>query len=560
MEIKTELADLDDAIEVKGNVQDWQTCAELCHNDEDCHRWSWVSDSDSENHLNCHLLGNPQEMAMDSNANDKMVSGNKSSWDCVLEHAHKFAGVEIQDDLRLTGLLGGHDLLEFKDVFYKSKENVISGMKNFYDVSVENDIIKAGKINGSIDLSNNLIFLTGSKTVVGDFTFNEVELKNLQVNGLIDGVSWADLLSDRLLRDKEQTISAKYTFGPPTKSIHFKGGIVGDGDDDNGLGFLNEQKVESIRVAEDVWSTVGAVKVAAQVEARVLCQHVKDLNSAYLNNLNVDFFEEITKTLIAPAEDFDDILQMDTIRIDKEVYLIVLTASKILTGRVTDSSVEHLKVHPIDQGRNKINTACALSVFSDEMRKSHDGSFAVLSNEGLTSFNMETTSETTITRSNFVSHVSHKSHPCKIGCIHEIQSCFVALQDEVSDKFRMRIVQMNPSVDSVDIWMGEVYSVKISSPNFDVIKIKETVFFAISDQNNHPERSYLTLVEANVTYPSQVKFSVVRSTSVSITEHDFVLIAPRRDPLIVAAKREEVGVVNFCQKHNSHIFLFRLSL
>ena len=59
MEIKTELADLDDAIEVKGNVQDWQTCAELCHNDEDCHRWSWVSDSDSENHLNCHLLGNP---------------------------------------------------------------------------------------------------------------------------------------------------------------------------------------------------------------------------------------------------------------------------------------------------------------------------------------------------------------------------------------------------------------------------------------------------------------------------------------------------------------------
>ena len=107
-------------------------------------------------------------------------------------------------------------------------------------------------------------------------------MKNLQVNGLVDGVTWSDLLANRLLRDAEQTISATYTFGSPNSKIRFHGDINGnDGDEDNAE--LNGRKISSIRTAENAWTAVGAVKVAAQAEANVLCHHVKDLNKAYLS-------------------------------------------------------------------------------------------------------------------------------------------------------------------------------------------------------------------------------------------------------------------------------------
>ena len=66
------------------------------------------------------------------------------------------------------------------------------------------------------------------------------------------------------------------------------------------------------------------------------------------------------------------------------------------------------------------------------------------------------------------------------------------------------------------------------------------LFFAISDKKNHEDLDYLTLIEVDVTYPSQVKFKLNSTSTVGITEHDFVLIAPRQEPLIVAAKHEGV--------------------
>ena len=66
------------------------------------------------------------------------------------------------------------------------------------------------------------------------------------------------------------------------------------------------------------------------------------------------------------------------------------------------------------------------------------------------------------------------------------------------------------------------------------------LFFAISDKKNHEDLDYLTLIEIDVTYPSQVKFKLNSTSTVGITEHDFVLIAPRQEPLIVAAKHEGV--------------------
>ena len=518
---------------VHPNVDNWEKCAEHCHQNEGCQTWTWVSDSHAEAALHCYLFG---EGASSTDIDDH-VSGTKASWNCLQTTAHNFAGVDVQDDLKLTGHLGGYEMSEFNDVLYKSKANVFTGSKTFSDVTVDEDIVTAGSVNNLADLSSDLLFLVGTKTAVGDFTFAEVEMNGLEVAGQVDGVTWASLMSDRLLRDQDQTITATYTFGFPTAKIHFQGDILGNGDEDNAE--LNGQKISSLRTAEEAWSAVGAVKVAAQVEANVLCQYVKNLNKAYLSNLNVDFFEELNDALIDPADDFQNILQMDTIRLGDEVYLVVLSASKILTAKVTDGSLEDLAIHEINNGPNVITSACALQMANNEIRDDHDVSFFILFPEGLQGFNIDTASETSVETANYNLHFG--SEPFSMGCIDRIQTCFVALQDQSQDgKYRMRIVKMRLPVDSTDVWIGEDYSLKMDSPDVDVIMIKEKLYFAISDQKNHADMDYLTLIEVDVTYPSEVKFSVKTTTTIAITEHNFVLIAPRQEPLIVAAKQQEV--------------------
>ena len=116
----------------------------------------------------------------------------------------------------------------------------------------------------------------------------------------------------------------------------------------------------------------------------------------------------------------------------------------------------------------------------------------------------------------------------------------MALQDQVEGKFRMRIIQMLPPVASIDVWTGELYSIEMDAPEFDLVMIKEKLYFAISDQKNHEVLDYLSLIEVDVTYPSQVQFSLNTTSTIGITEHNFVLIAPRQEPLIVAAKQDEV--------------------
>ena len=115
-------------------------------------------------------------------------------------------------------VVGAHNLRTFDDVLYKSKANVVTGTKTFSRVTIDKDIINAGAVNGLDDLSSDLILLADA---VGDFTFTEVEMKNFQVKGHIDGVTWSDVIDKRLLRDQEQTISATYTFAAPTKKLYF---------------------------------------------------------------------------------------------------------------------------------------------------------------------------------------------------------------------------------------------------------------------------------------------------------------------------------------------------
>ena len=512
-------------------VTSWEACAEKCHKNADCNTWSWVSDkhANTDIHFDCYLFTGP---AVNSISDDH-VSGTKETWNCLQTTAHNFAGVDIQDDLKITGQLSGHDLEDFKDVLYKSQPNVVTGAKTFKRVTVNQDIKDAGKVN-DLDLSTDLIFLEDKKNIIGDFEFAEVEMKNLQVDGKVDNVNWADLKANRLLRDQEQTISATYTFKSPTKKLHFKGEVLGNGDEDNAE--LNGQKISSLRIADEIWGAVGAVKVAAQAEAHVLCQHVKNLNKAYLSNLNVDFFEKLAEVSFNSA-DFQEILQMETVRIDQHVYLVVLSSSSILTAKVTDGSVKDVKITPILKGAKRINSASAIQMATEEIRKTHSVSFFLLYEEELTSYNIDIKTGVVIPAAY---SLQFGSHPRRIGCIDKIQACFVALQDQIGDKFRMRIIQMLPPVASIDVWTGELYNIEMDAPEFDLVMIKEKLFFAISDQKNHDVLDYLSLIEVDVTYPSQVQFSLNTTSTIGITEHNFVLIAPRQEPLIVAAKHDEV--------------------
>ena len=520
-------------------VQDWKECPKLCHQNTDCHSWSWVSAHHAESslHFDCNLFS----ASVSDVQKEHHVSGMKDSWSCLQTTSHNIAGVDIQGDLNIAGLLGGHDLKEFKDILYKSRANIITGVKTFTDVTVDNDIVHDGKVNGLSDLKADLLFLDDTKTAAGEYAFSEVEMKNLQVNGLVDGVNWSNLLGNRLLRDAEQTISATYTFGSPNTKIRFHGDVKGnDGDEDNAE--LNGQKISAIRTAETVWPAVAAVKVAAQAEANVLCHHVKDLNKAYLRNLKVDLVDKLDVASIDPSliPDFQQVLQMDTLYLHENIYLVVLCPSRLITAKVTDSSIKVIQADVIKRDGSPITSAYDFIVASKEIRKANDFSFFIASTEGLTSFEIDT--NPTLGKGY---SLDFGSFPFRMAFVEQTQSFFVAIQDQIEDKFQMRIVQLNPPVGSVELWKGEKYSIKMTAPDFDLIMIKEKLYFAISDRQNHKKLNYLSFIEVDVTYPSQVHFSVNNTITVPISDHDFLLIAPRHVPLIVASKPGEVSSTLF---------------
>ena len=73
-------------------------------------------------------------------------------------------------------------------------------------------------------------------------------------------------MANRLLREKEQTIAATYTFAAPTKKLHFQEEILGNGDEDNAE--LNGQKISSMRTAKEIWIAVGAVRGRCPLSTR----------------------------------------------------------------------------------------------------------------------------------------------------------------------------------------------------------------------------------------------------------------------------------------------------
>ena len=124
------------------------------------------------------------------------------------------------------------------------------------------------KNHANAELHFDCYFFTGNdvSTIANDHVSGTKESWNcLQTTGQIDGVTWSDVMANRLLRDKEHTIAATYTFAAPTKKLHFQEEILGNGDEDNAE--LNGQKISSMRTAKEIWGAVGTVKVARVVQS-----------------------------------------------------------------------------------------------------------------------------------------------------------------------------------------------------------------------------------------------------------------------------------------------------
>ena len=113
------------------------------------------------------------------------------------------------------------------------------------------------KNHANAELHFDCYFFTGNdvSTIANDHMSRTKESWNcLQTTGQIDGVTWSDVMANRLL-DKEHTIAATYTFAAPTKKLHFQEEILGNGDEDNAE--LNGQKISSMRTAKEILGAVG---------------------------------------------------------------------------------------------------------------------------------------------------------------------------------------------------------------------------------------------------------------------------------------------------------------
>ena len=278
---------------------------------------------------------------------------------------------------------------------------------------------------------------------------------------------------------------------------------------------------------------------------QVLCHHVKDLNKAYLRNHQIDFVEKLDDALIDPVGDFQQVMHMDTLHYGEDIYLLVHLPSRLLTAKVTDNSIGNVRSHDIRRAGNMITSAYDFQAVSKDIRKSNDISFFIASDEGLSSFEVNGNLPT-IQSKDFTLHFG--LFPFRMACVDQTQTCFVAIQDHMGTQCRMRIVKLNPPVGSVDIWIGEKYDNKMDAPDFDLIMIKEKLYFAISDRQNHKRINFLSVIEVDVTYPGQVGFTLNNTITVPISAHDFIFIAPRHVPLIVASKPEKVSftlLINF---------------
>ena len=86
--------------------------------------------------------------------------------------------------------------------------------------------------------------------------------------------------------------SHKLTIKSP---VEFEKKIVGNEDETDGKGVINNQKVIDLLAIDSVYSNVKAVKTSAQAEANTLCKYAIDLQESYLASQAIDDLVDVAR-------------------------------------------------------------------------------------------------------------------------------------------------------------------------------------------------------------------------------------------------------------------------
>ena len=532
-------------------------------------------------------LGKPDDFDINIPGDLYLLDSTNLSFS-VGNESHQFAGANFDSELRLTGSVGGYSLQEFDDVLYKSpygSSQNITGQKTFDKATLTGDMTSSGDVNG-LDLLDNLVYLnSGNKTLVGNYSFGEIEVKNLSVSGLLDGVDWDDIETHLFYASLSQNVSANFTFGAPT-SLSFKGAVIGDGDSSNGRGTINNLTVESITGLGHNWEIVANVKTAAQAEASILCNHVKTLASAYLANLKVSYYTYHTTSQMANASSFGEVVDMATLNVGDSVFLVAISESRVrLMNRtktdenydVTDLPGEGLEVEMVqDNGVTPVEKARKVEVVANVIDSSEVGAVAsvalVISDQGAVLLRISgSLGEDDINMTQVGQPI-----PDVIGLkfIPEISTFFVAFQTPYDGGYRMEVRSLpypdyyftmllvcldsgNSTLDCLTaadwysdlflVWQGEKFTQIIETPHFDALldSINNKVFLAVSNHFHTSTLPYVSSMKVAVTWSSGVDTAVAiegNQLLMQVADHDFVLLSSTHLGLLVTGG-DQVSVV-----------------
>ena len=432
-------------------------------------------------------------------------------------------------------------MAEFNDVLYKSRTNIFSGAKNLHEV-----IITQPMTHDSF--SDNLVFLTQIRNLDGSFHFDEVQTENLEVHGKIDDVDWDSLLNNVFLKHVEQTIMANFTFNYPT-SLAFLEPIVGDQDASNGAGYLNDQMVEALLEVEDTWSSLSAAKLSAQVEANILCQHVNNINQAYQENRDVDFYQLVGTRQTA----FEgSIVETEAFEVNGTIFLAAVHGSKLELMHLVDTDTatpdpEFLPVQTIPLETSTGEAASnprGMEVFH---LVNDDGTLAVglavVTDDGIVAVRVSGDGARIIAET--VDVIDDIPSAFSVKYAEGVSELFVASQWQVTTgsipRFRIRIHTWSPTAGSRLVWEGAEYSGRVAAPRLDLLRRGAQLHLAVTDALDTLAGLTLTHLVMDLARAGEVlQLTLAGETRLRVPGHEFVLMEAHGKVFLVVAGGQSV--------------------
>ena len=437
-------------------------------------------------------------------------------------------------------------------MLYKSTLNNITGTKTLQAVKFDQEITSSGSVNG-VD-GENLVHLADTKTMMGNFIFSEASVNSLQINGNIDDISWDSLLNSLFFKDVEQTVSSIFTFQHPTV-LKFQGSIVGPSQDSTEDEYLNDQRVESLLDVEGIWRAMSAAKLSAQVESNIVCQHVNNLNEAYLENMNVDFYELLGVSQTVNFEGANR--EVASFELNGNVYLAALDDSslKVMRERInlhsagTDfPSFTTIPLNTFDSGAVTNPRNLEVIPWTPMFNGTESVGLSIVTDQRLITFSvMEGLSELEIQRIDELERVSPlELLPHTFGINYVDEKIFTARQEERSNgKFRISIHDQS-FTDGVarGLWEGDEYAQKIAAPRLDVLRAGDQLHVAFSNHVEDLAEHYVSLLLVTIAHrpDTRPQLTVANHTKVRVAGPEFVLLSAHGNIFIIAAGTDEVRV------------------